>query len=312
MTRSWSAASEALTADLDNARFRGGEQSGRWRLVDVKQDTVLIAVQARPVPGSPTWFDFRLTVDSYPMIAPAGCLWDPRRMSPLDPQLWPRGSDASRVFNSQWNPSSIYLPCDRVAQQGHDGWRAQDPGQWWTPNSELADYCSALWKVLNGSGYAGIDTRSLRITPVLWTAAVAELRGRGRLERESGGFLLAAKTDPSRIVKFVPFDDLDPLCLTGAIHFRASGYSVLWDLAEKEALTVVADIHTHPDDDVRQSITDQQNPMIDRDGHIAIIAPHFAAGEVELANCGVFQHLGERRWISIPLDSRPRVIEVGE
>ena len=75
------------------------------------------------------------------------------------------------------------------------------------------------------------------------------------------------------MVRSAYFDDLDPECLVGNIHIRASGFSKLWDLCDVEGLRVVADIHTHPGTSVAQSSIDRANPMIAREGHLALIVP---------------------------------------
>ena len=62
------------------------------------------------------------------------------------------------------------------------------------------------------------------------------------------------------MVRSAYFDDLDPECLVGNIHIRASGFSKLWDLCDAESLRVIADIHTHPSTAVAQSSTDRGEP----------------------------------------------------
>ena len=72
------------------------------------------------------------------------------------------------------------------------------------------------------------------------------------------------------MTKSAYYDDLDPGCLVGNIHIRAAGFSKLWDLCDVESLRVVADIHTHPGASVAQSSIDRANPMIAREGHLAL------------------------------------------
>ena len=91
-------------------------------------------------------------------------------------------------------------------------------------------------------------------------------------DSEAGAFLLGSRHGGERsVAKAVYFDDLDPDCLVGSIHFRAAGYSKLWDLCDAEELRVLADVHTHPGTRVAQSSIDRENPMIARIGHLALI-----------------------------------------
>ena len=134
----------------------------------------------------------------------------------------------------------------------------------------------------------------------LWQETVQEL-GRRSLggKREAGVFLLArAGKGVPIVVRSAYFDDLDPECLVGNIHIRASGFSKLWDLCDVESLRVVADIHTHPGTSVAQSSIDQANPMIAREGHLALIVPHYGTRPVQASEVGVHEYRGDRGWAS--------------
>jgi hypothetical protein len=131
-----------------------------------------------------------------------------------------------------------------------------------------------------------------------WARLLVELRRRGEGRRESGAFLLADAKRLGRVRKIVYLDDLDPECLTGSISLRGFAYSKLWALCRDGGLRVVGDIHTHPGLAVGQSPVDQENPMIGRAGHLALIAPSFAQGKIGPRNLGVHEFLGNGRWQS--------------
>ena len=139
----------------------------------------------------------------------------------------------------------------------------------------------------------------LRFGRKRWNGLIEELGLRGRGRRETGAFLLADRGADRRTVRrIVYFDDLDPRCLRGSICLEGLAYSRLWDLCEGECLVVVGDIHTHPGAWVQQSRTDKSNPMIARAGHVALVAPHFAARPVSPHQVGVHLYLGARGWTS--------------
>lgn len=131
----------------------------------------------------------------------------------------------------------------------------------------------------------------------LWHRLIAELRRRTEGYHESGAFLLGTREGELRqIINVAYYDDLDPHSLdTGIVIFDGAGYGPLWEMCRRETLTVVADIHVHPGI-ARQSFSDRTNPMIARKGHIALIAPDFAAGDCVPSELGVYEYRGGYEW----------------
>ena len=139
----------------------------------------------------------------------------------------------------------------------------------------------------------------IRISFIMWKRLVAELRRRGRGERESGAFLLA-KENSNRVSRVVLYDDLDPKALeAGIITFHAPGFVELWNLCREERVRVVADIHTHPSSWVQQSESDRTHPMVAQKGHIALILPSYANRVGSgLKGVGIFEYQGDHNWTS--------------
>lgn len=141
--------------------------------------------------------------------------------------------------------------------------------------------------------------RRITITHLTWMRLVSELRRRGHGQRESGAFLAGRKDDTERrVVRFICYDDLDHHALEyGVVALHAAGMSALWDLCRKESLIVLADVHTHPSADTRQSDTDQHYPMVPIAGHVAMIVPNFGrTSPWSLAGVGVHVFEGAGRW----------------
>lgn len=141
----------------------------------------------------------------------------------------------------------------------------------------------------------------LSMAPAIWKRLVAELERRGDGVRESGAFLLGAIHHGRReALDFVPYDELEPGCLDrGYINFTSTGYQKLWGILKEKKMQVVADIHTHPGG-AGQSEIDQANPMMPSVGHLALILPHYAKGEPEPADAGLYIFLGNHRWKAFP------------
>lgn len=147
----------------------------------------------------------------------------------------------------------------------------------------------------------------------LWRRLLARLRDRGRnRSRESGAFLLGRRQDGrARIVDFVLYDDLDPHCLdSGIVRFDGRYFSELWAIGKTRGLTVVADIHVHPDGS-GQSDSDRAHPMISRAGHVALILPRFAVAPQSRRDIGLYRYEGAKRWTIVPPGDRRAFFHIG-
>ena len=134
--------------------------------------------------------------------------------------------------------------------------------------------------------------------PEVWAAGVHELERRTlNGSRESGAFLLGKDVDSRKyILEFAFYDDIDPHALdTGIVKFAGHCFPKLWALCRKRGYSVVADVHLHPAG-YGQSPSDQENPVIPRAGHIAIIIPHFGRRATEPGGIGIYEYLGNNRW----------------
>lgn len=133
----------------------------------------------------------------------------------------------------------------------------------------------------------------------VWSALMADLRLRGRAFRESGAFLLGKADEAGKVVhEWLPYDELDP----ASLHFEyvrlgTNAFPKLWAECEVRRLQVVADVHTHPRGP-RQSRSDRTSPMISLAGHIALIVPNFAKGNVQPSDVSVNVYLGGGAWQS--------------
>jgi hypothetical protein len=146
---------------------------------------------------------------------------------------------------------------------------------------------------------------ALRIDWVLAQVAWRELRRRAGGVRESGAFLLASASAPSMadgaavVRRAVYYDDLDPRCLTGGISLAGTAYDRLWRMCDADHLSVVADVHTHPEGWVGQSPMDTRNPMIGSRGHLAIIVPNFASSKCAIEGMGIYRYAGNHEWTTL-------------
>lgn len=139
------------------------------------------------------------------------------------------------------------------------------------------------------------------ITCLTWLRLVGELRRRGRGRRESGAFLAGRQGDAGRRVSHCfYYDDLDPHAMErGIVTLHGAGMSALWDRCRMQSLTVLADVHTHPDADTRQSAIDRKYVMVPVAGHVAMIIPHFGnTSRWSMEGVGVHVYEGNGKWTS--------------
>jgi proteasome lid subunit RPN8/RPN11 len=148
----------------------------------------------------------------------------------------------------------------------------------------------------------------IRVPRLLWAGVIPQLRRRGAGRRESGAFLVGTPSDHAKVTDCLYYDDLDPHALeSGVVNFHAEGYARLWQACRERGLGVLADIHTHPGADVRQSSIDERHPMVPIVGHTALIVPHLACTtRWSLEAVGVYEYLGNFRWTTHPAKASAR------
>lgn len=138
---------------------------------------------------------------------------------------------------------------------------------------------------------------SLQIPSALWHTLLAELHRRTEGRHESGAFLLGhIHENGRRVEQIVYYDDLDPNAYeTGVVVMHAASFGQLWELCRAQKLSVVADVHVHPEG-AWQSLSDRDNPMIAQRGHLALIVPDFARPPVWLKTLVFLEYQGGHRW----------------
>lgn len=140
---------------------------------------------------------------------------------------------------------------------------------------------------------------TLYIAKPLWREMTGELHRRTEGRHESGAFLLGQRDGADREARaIVYYDDLDAAAYdSGVCILRADAFGRLWDKCSATQLSVVADAHVHPCG-AWQSLSDRENPMIARPGHLALILPLMARLPVRRWSVGLYEYLGDHRWRS--------------
>lgn len=137
--------------------FQSGEDRQRWRLLKIEWPHVVIAVRAGQREGAPAEYAFRFNCLNYPQSPPTAQPWDAALNQPLSVHQWPTGrSRLPLAFNPGWKEGQcLYLPCDRMSIEGHDGWRTQHPSMIWSSTGDITQYLKVIYELLNSHDYTG-------------------------------------------------------------------------------------------------------------------------------------------------------------
>jgi len=142
---------QAFEADVASGAFLNGSLTGRWGMQSVQWPHAFIWVRA----GNGQRLLLRFELSNYPRQAPTAEPWDPETNAPLPPARWPRGdARVTAAFNPNWNAHALYIPCDRVAIQGHEVWRHQHPSMLWDPAAGIHRYLRVVSDLLGSPDYA--------------------------------------------------------------------------------------------------------------------------------------------------------------
>lgn len=150
MTAPIGADERAFREHAERLDFELGQAKGKWRLLRITWPKVDIAVRAR----DGTEWGFKFLLDGYPAQLPNARPCDVETGTPLAPDNWLKGTGrVAAVFNPNWNPSALYLPCDRLALPGHDQWRTDLPELLWPPARGIIHYLEIIHDLLASYAY---------------------------------------------------------------------------------------------------------------------------------------------------------------
>ena len=142
---------------VDSGSFQSGADLHKWKLISILWPHVVISVSATPHEGWPSEYYFRFECTNYPEAAVTGQPWDHEREAPLEKAQWPGGKNrVPKVFNPDWNNGQcLYLPCDRIAINGHPDWLQKHPHLIWSRDRDITLYLGAIYELLHSSDYTG-------------------------------------------------------------------------------------------------------------------------------------------------------------
>ena len=147
----------------------------------------------------------------------------------------------------------------------------------------------------------------------VWTNTWLGLRERSMSEKESLCVWAGVRQDNySRVEEIIFLDDL-PGVESFALFHRVPRPAVkqLFKILLDKKLEFIADVHTHPEDWVGLSLTDQSHPIEFRIGFVSVVLPFYAASEPMLTKVGVHEYVGESQWRTYINDEISEKLKIG-
>ncbi|MFV1849128.1 MAG: hypothetical protein ACMZ66_00240 [Thalassospira sp.] len=141
--------------------------------------------------------------------------------------------------------------------------------------------------------------KRLEMSRSTWSSLLSMLRTQSDGVREAGAFLLGTQTrNALRIKDWVAYHVLsDQVGQADYITLESDAFVRLWQICRERDLRAVADVHTHPCG-AHQSVTDRAYPMIATPGHVALIVPDYAQGDIDVTDISINIYKGSHQWAS--------------
>lgn len=148
---------QVFRSHIELGPFQSGVARGHWRLVSINWPVVIIAISAASRPNAPDEYVLRFDLTNYPKAPPTALPWNVEKNCRLDTRDRPSGKiRVSKAFRTDWkNGDALYLPCDRLAIDGHDGWKNKHPEMIWNPDRDITQYLRIVHELLTSRDYTG-------------------------------------------------------------------------------------------------------------------------------------------------------------
>lgn len=150
-----------LRADLNSVPFQS-QINLRWGEPKVDWPFVYVWVKARPTESGVDHYWLRLDCSDYPQRAPTATFWDMEVNLKLEDAKRPWGiGEVGLAFRTDWpgdppgSGGAFYLPCDRIALEGHADWPEKHSRRIWKPEKGVIYYLDEVTRLLDSQEYTG-------------------------------------------------------------------------------------------------------------------------------------------------------------
>ncbi len=134
----------------NQSNYLSGEIEERWGLLTPIDEVTWPICYIWVKDKEETKFTFKFDLTSYPRQAPTSVMWDAEKNTILPLNLRPQHNKRCIQIFKDWGKQCNYLPCDRLAIQGHHGWNTTHSSLIWNPNEDtIYKYLNELYETLN-------------------------------------------------------------------------------------------------------------------------------------------------------------------
>lgn len=139
---------------LDAADYLAGEMEGNWGTHNNEgPEWPFVIFWIKLEDGGKIYLRFNF--QDYNRLAPNSIPWDQTTNNVLDSPKWPKyNKRCSQIFRPEWRRDALYLPCDRIAINGHGDWPQKHPYLIWKAGDSFVKYLKEVYQALNPDSYA--------------------------------------------------------------------------------------------------------------------------------------------------------------
>ncbi|MCB0496169.1 MAG: hypothetical protein KDC79_08535 [Cyclobacteriaceae bacterium] len=141
---------EVLNDHLNSAEYQSGAMEESWGMIENDKRPQWPFVIFWVVAKSGDKYFFRFDLTGYNEFAPTAILWDPSTNTPLGQSKWPNWNKRTKQVFRLWGKQCLYLPCDRLALEGHTDWPQKHNYLIWKAFEDtITKYLIELYQTLN-------------------------------------------------------------------------------------------------------------------------------------------------------------------
>lgn len=135
---------------LISPEYQSGEIEGRWGSVvnENRPDWPIFIFWITSSTGEV--FNFKFDFTDYPNSAPTAVPWDLEKNSVLASEKRPKATKRAVQAFKVWGKECNYLPCDRLAVEGHQNWAQEHSVLIWDNQKDtFLKYLNEVYQILN-------------------------------------------------------------------------------------------------------------------------------------------------------------------
>ena len=141
---------EVFQEHLNSAEYLSGQMEDSWGLTENEEGPKWPFAVFWVIAKTGKKYFFRFDLNGYNEHAPTALLWNDAANVPLEQGEWPNWNKRTQQVFRPWGKQCLYLPCDRMAIQGHKDWPQKHAYLVWKSYEDtIVKYLIELYQILN-------------------------------------------------------------------------------------------------------------------------------------------------------------------